>query len=179
MLYCSNKCYQQDSATHNTLCSTFNNFRNSERPTSNHYRAILSPVNNFKPRFIWLRVNGARGYRIFDSNNLARYIPGLRDDAFAISRYADLDREYENTMFLMHHLDLEGINEQPVNQCLAHMIGEPVEYRGNVVVFGMKYTAATTIQDCSDEDQTLGAACPIIALDLDTTSLNPLIAYLG
>jgi hypothetical protein len=110
-----NKCYQQDSATHNTLCSTFYNFRNSERPTSNHYRAILFPVNNFKPRFIWLRVNGARGYQIFDSNNLARYIPGLRDDAFAISRYADLDREYENTMFLMHHLDLEGSNEQLVN----------------------------------------------------------------
>lgn len=70
---------------------------------------------------------------------------------------------------------------QPFNQCLLRMIGPAAErWRGDYVAHGQKYLNSDDMDDCDATDQDLVTDdLPIIALDLDTTSLGPIIAYLN
>lgn len=61
------------------------------------------------------------------------------------------------------------------------MIGPAAErWRGDYVAHGQKYLNSDDMDDCDATDQDLVTDdLPIIALDLDTTSLGPIIAYLN
>jgi hypothetical protein len=52
--YCSRACQKNDWQTHKLLCATFSTFATSERPTKEHYRAVLFDPDKKKPEFIWL-----------------------------------------------------------------------------------------------------------------------------
>jgi hypothetical protein len=52
--YCSQACQKNDWRTHKLLCATFSTFATSERPTKEHYRAVLFDPDKKKPEFIWL-----------------------------------------------------------------------------------------------------------------------------
>ncbi len=52
--YCSKVCQKGDWSTHKLLCATFSRFDEPSRPTEEHFRAIFFPVNDGKPKFIWL-----------------------------------------------------------------------------------------------------------------------------
>ena len=58
--YRSLPCRQTNSPQHTPLCSAL--VHESPRPSPQHYRAILFPADEPHPRFIWLLVDGARGY---------------------------------------------------------------------------------------------------------------------
>jgi hypothetical protein len=71
-------------------------------------------------------------------------------------------------------------NRQPANRCLLHMVGpEAACSLGDYVAHGYKYlyTDDPDAYDAADQDLVTNDF-PLIALDLDTTSLGPIVAYL-
>jgi hypothetical protein len=72
MKYCSAECQQRGAPQHNTLCSTFKDFQ--QRQSDDHYRAIYFPADEPKPRFIWLLMDGGRGFQFVNDDDLAQYV---------------------------------------------------------------------------------------------------------
>ena len=50
--YCSAECQRNDWKQHKSVCAAFSTL--TERPSPNHIRAILFPVDEDKPRFVWI-----------------------------------------------------------------------------------------------------------------------------
>ncbi|EMD64538.1 hypothetical protein COCSADRAFT_326413 [Bipolaris sorokiniana ND90Pr] len=176
MKYCSVTCQQRDAAHHNILCSTFQNFQ--ERPSANHFRSIYFPVDELHPRFIWLRMDGTRGSHYVDNADLSQYVSGNPyGDIFTSSHYGITpEREYKTMIVVQHDQNVFG-NGQPVNPCLFYLLGpEAHRWRGAYVGHGYKYTAMADSDDYDDTDAK-ESDDPLIAVDLDTTSLRPFIAY--
>ena len=71
---------------------------------------------------------------------------------------------------------------QPANQCLVRMAGpHAAVWKGIHVAHGFKYRYSDEVDKYYEEDRELkgveGERFPLIALDLDTTSLGSLVAY--
>jgi hypothetical protein len=78
-------------------------------------------------------------------------------------------------------------NRAPVNRCLGNLIrrnpSDPlaIYWLGGYVAYGYKYRILDKPEVFTAEDRALssrGGGFPLIALDLDTTSLGPLVAHL-
>jgi hypothetical protein len=54
--YCSPACREEDSLAHDLLCEDLARFAQSPRPSDNHVIGIFFPVDEPKPRLVWVRV---------------------------------------------------------------------------------------------------------------------------
>jgi hypothetical protein len=177
MQYCSERCLQRDSEQHNTLCSTFQDFQ--QRPSDKHYRSIYFPPDNLRPRFIWLQMTGGRGAHNVDDTDLARYVSGRPSGRLYTNSHHGLNRKFKNFMVVEHDDDMFA-NRQPPNRCLLRMIGpQAARWRGEYVAHAFKYTYDDEEDAWDEEDRALDQPFSLIALDLDTTSLGPVIAFLS
>lgn len=177
--YCSTTCQDNDAPQHNTLCATFKDFQ--DRPSDDHYRAIHFPVDGDNPRFVWIKYSSQRDSHAIDPAELAPYVAGTPAGDLSFSAHHGMSppRAYKNTIIVERDLQ----NRQPVNQCLARMIG--AHRLGGYLAHALKYTYdganGTGGEEYYDEEDEglVGDKVPAIALDLDTTSLSPLLAYMA
>lgn len=174
--YCSVECQLRDSPQHHTLCSTFKDFQ--QRPSEKHYRAILFPFAELKPRFIWQLIDGDRGYHTPNKEDLSQYLQRGTEGYF-VSWNGDVLplRELKHSMYI----DVEQSsvsNEGPPNMCFFTMINPHVGNlrRGTHLGRGWKYTNLNEKDAWDEADRELRDGFLLIALDLDTTSLGPLLA---
>ena len=178
--YCSPACEKLDADQHNTLCSTFKDFQ--ERPSPNHFRSIYFPVNEFRTRFIWLCLDGSRGFHQINHAESSQYVPGSQSQSIAVQSHHGISpqREYKNEMIIVCD-EAMFVNDRSINECLWRLIGPVAQrWRGGYVGVGFKYHYG------ADFSQLDAADCglveddfPSVALDLDTTSLVPLVVYLA
>jgi hypothetical protein len=80
---------------------------------------------------------------------------------------------------VIQHDDDKFANHQSANQCLLSMVGaRAARWLGDYVGHRYKYRYSDDHDAYNDANKDLTDDFPLIALDPDTTSLNPLIAYL-
>ncbi|EUC46528.1 hypothetical protein COCMIDRAFT_4432 [Bipolaris oryzae ATCC 44560] len=123
-------------------------------------------------------MTGTRGSHHADNTDLSQYVSGNRSGSiFTCSHYGITpEREYKNIITVQHDQNMFEYS-QPVNQCLVRLLGsEAYRWRGAYVGHGYKYTVVVHPDDLDDTD---GEEFdhPLVALDLDTTRLGPLVAY--
>jgi hypothetical protein len=176
-LYCSEKCLQDDQEQHRTVCNQFTDDEVLTRPSPYRYRAIHFPVDADTPQFIWLLMNGPRGGHSVSDNDLDKYISRSKPGREIIDRTKGLDaQKYRNMLIVDFDSDAQE-GGGPVNQCLAHMVGpQAANRRGGYVVHAYKYQFSDHLSQIQAGDRIDGAR-PRIALNLDTTSLRPVIEY--
>ncbi|KAF2728890.1 hypothetical protein EJ04DRAFT_448438, partial [Polyplosphaeria fusca] len=103
-----------DWPTHNLLCANFSSFKMSIRPTKQHYRAILFPVDEATPEFFWLHcpcVDG--GYQIEEILGL----DAVRTEV-PIQFNSILSRRLANTILFCYRKDFFIDGSKP-NQSVA------------------------------------------------------------
>jgi hypothetical protein len=145
--YCSTACQHDDWPTHQLLCATFSRFDALSRPTDEHFRAILFPVDNKKPKVIWLRCEWCDNDE--DDDTGGRYQspvvePFLGLNAFPrhapIQYNPALKRRLLDTIYVCHR-DAFLIDGSPANNSVAGITATKPEqfhdWRGLIIAYGM------------------------------------------
>jgi hypothetical protein len=139
--YCSTKCQQDDWKTHKLLCASFTAFAATNRPTSDHRRAVLFNQDKKKPEFIWLRRKWIRdidvdgdGYHILETAEI------IGDDTLEkhspIQYNTRLKRALPNTINIIYR-DTFLVDGSRPNKSVASVTatqpGEYHDWRGLII----------------------------------------------
>ena len=152
--YCSQTCQRYDGPVHKLLCRAFSRFRAESRPSPDHFRAIVFPMLDEKPKFVWLRCETFGGYLCPITH------PFLESDACIETIHIDenifLRRDLPNTIMMSYNG--AGQDESRRNKCLQALdltIKVPWgrDRRGSEVAYGI-VGRAPGAASCRDLDMT-------------------------
>jgi hypothetical protein len=146
--YCSKKCQKRGHKQHKLLCSTFDTFNDTNRPSELHRRAIYFPVDEAQPRFIWLpftRKYEADYEEMYDSPVRGNLLgPNSFMQLIPIRHNAILKRDLDDTISLMIRgtglVDGSAMN-QSVNTILKGQLQEQFPWAGPMIAYGEKGTS--------------------------------------
>ena len=127
------------------LCPSFSSFATSNRPTPDHYRAVLFDPDKSKPTFIWLPCEWLQdedGKNVYQMPKIATII-GSDTGPGDISLQYDsrLKRPLPNTIFIMFRdtFLVDGSRpSQSIASITAAQPGEHLGWRGPVFAFAKK-----------------------------------------
>ncbi|KAJ4299601.1 hypothetical protein N0V90_004847 [Kalmusia sp. IMI 367209] len=178
--YCSLECLEKNKRVHGLLCATFKDYQ--ERPDKNYYRGIYFPEHDTKPQFVWLEFDGSRlCMRMVDAVQ-EKYLGNNSFRSVYFDDDKDLQRQFKHQVEVHHH-DNFLYNGSDTNKSLAPLIGSTSApgWRGPLLAQGCKYGYSEDYldkvepEDVESDDE---GEIPLIPMDLDTTSLGPIIAHL-
>ncbi|KAF1348990.1 hypothetical protein BDV97DRAFT_196012 [Delphinella strobiligena] len=158
ILYCTYICQTADWSCHQLVCRSFTQFGDAARPSTKSIRAILFPVAESKPRFIWLNTTSIRddddsdGYERPDVMNLLGDDDPISDQRL-IGRSTLLDRNLRHTIALKMR-DTFSIDGSKPNQSIMpniKFLPSTLTWKGPFVAFGLK-GLSTNPSHCEDLD---------------------------
>ncbi|KAL5414693.1 hypothetical protein PMIN06_010134 [Paraphaeosphaeria minitans] len=181
MAYCSPECQQNDMPMHKILCASFKDFQ--ERPGDHFFRGIYFPEQGGDPHFVWLEGEGMPFHQRLTGNTTNQ----LLGDGYWHS--VDFDRDQRFARPFAHQLSIYHranflIDGSHVNACVASLIGYQLArgWRGPFLATARKY------KNCEEDYGVVEMVdkgpdgkyddIPLVLMDVDTTSLAPVLAHL-
>ncbi len=155
--YCSKACQEAGWPIHKLLCAAFSGFDTSSRPTSEHFRAIFFPVNDEKPKPVWLHCKWhddeedgkfqlAECESFLGHDGSPKHAP--------IQHNPVLKRVLSNTIYVCHR-DTFLIDGSKTNNSVASIIatkpGQYHDWRGPIIAYGKEGLGTDQIA-CKDLD---------------------------
>jgi hypothetical protein len=137
--YCSESCQESDRSTHKLLCASFSVFASSNRPTPDHYRAVLFDPDKTKPEFIWLLCKWSQDDEDDDSFQSPETdtIIGLNEKHIPIQYNSRLKRALPNTLVFAYRDTFLMDGSRPNKSVAAITVTQPSEshWRGPIVAY--------------------------------------------
>ncbi|KAI0532870.1 hypothetical protein GGR58DRAFT_147389 [Xylaria digitata] len=155
--YCSKLCQRGDFPIHKLLCAKFSAFDIKERPTEEHVRAILFPVDQRQPKLIWLHCEWKEPedeYEIrWQSPNAQPYLNSHGHEV-PIRYNPVLARRLSNTVCVSYR-DTFLIDGSAPNRSIKAITdtvpGYHLDWRGPIIAYG-KVGADFDPEQCRDVD---------------------------
>lgn len=157
---CSPSCQKEDWPTHELVCTSFATHAASSRPTNEHFRVLLFPVNG-QPEVIWhasewhiADQDDERDYRFQSFETKSILGSGSSLKSIPIQRNLRLNRDLLNTIHICHR-DTFLIDGSKPNRSVARVTstqpGQYHDWRGPIFACGM-IGLGINPQKCRDFD---------------------------
>ncbi|KAI1330504.1 hypothetical protein F5Y16DRAFT_363348 [Xylariaceae sp. FL0255] len=187
--YCGKDCQKADYHTHKHLCAQFAAFDVTARPTQNHVRVLFFPVDEDRPKFIWVAFKQKASGEQLDFDNI------LRDcnQQFPCEYDETLSRRPANDVYLcMRNKALNAFYPTPPNKSIETITSHM--WHGPVAAYGKLGTGddAKKLRDFDLNDflhivhavtahdhVTLRPAVPFIPLGITTTVIGVRVNSIG
>lgn len=163
--YCSPTCQRNDWRSHKLLCAAFSSFETSTRPSDEHFRAIFFPVDEEKPKLVWVHCPWGLLER-YQSPDLDPFFgTDVSLDRVSVHTNPLLKRKLSDTFKICHRdafLTDGSITNKSVASITARRPGQCYDWRGPIIVYGM---VGTNVD-------------PIACKSLDMTDFRHIVDYL-
>ncbi|KAI0425312.1 hypothetical protein F5Y09DRAFT_352356 [Xylaria sp. FL1042] len=153
--YCSKSCQRADFPIHKLLCARFSDFDMTKRPTKEHMRAILFPVDEKKPKLVWVECKWDGN---FQSRNTKPFLDGDNGMSTAIDYNPILGRRVSNVVYVVYRDSFLFDGSAPNNSIatITATKSEPHhDWRGPMIAYamvGMDFESATECRDIDLND---------------------------
>ena len=161
--YCSAQCQKQDWKQHKAICGAFSTL--TERPSPDYIRAMLFPVNEDKPNFVWIKryTSWFHGYKAEAEwgpllGNPENCETGFFDRHYGFRRPLD-----GNKSIILKYNATFAIDGSPCNQSMKNLKG---------IQQARKWCGSFIAHGYYEKDEEL-----VTTLDLDTNDLGALVEY--
>ncbi|CAH0393161.1 unnamed protein product [Bemisia tabaci] len=154
--YCSKDCQKNDRKIHRLLCSDYASFDASSRPSDDHFQAIIFPVEEFEPKFVWMQCqDGKYQHPIVDSF----FGSNFQSESLQIQSIQNnglLKRKLSDTIHLAY-CNFSTTGGLLTNLCISSNIpyakaGHDPGWRGPVIAYG---TVGVDLEEATCRDLTM------------------------
>ncbi|KAI0902825.1 hypothetical protein F4823DRAFT_620807 [Ustulina deusta] len=155
--YCSKLCQRGDYPIHKLLCTTFSLFDMAKRPTREHFRAILFPVDQRQPKLIWLHCEWKEPEDEYDRRwQHANAEPFLNDYGHEVPiQYNGVLARRLSNIVCVKYRDTFLIDGSARNNSIASItatrVGYHHDWRGPIIAYG-KVGPSLDPEECRDVD---------------------------